>query len=433
MSIPKVPDDVLDSIFDYLDDASFYNERQPGSSISSAQHTFTILCLVSKRFLPLARSHLYCRPFPASLHADGSTASALLSSLVKQRGYLGTMVRSLNGLISYVLRLRVESNTSSAIPGIFVWYLSILRACPEVIELDLTFDHPDRLTRVLEVLQRPNPNLRIVNFANPYGGTRQPIPLTEELARTALQDPIFRRIEKLSLQSLESVELDLELDPDAVPPSYPPLDLLLRSLSINELYRKYPHPCPISLVNSSALTHFDLTISVDSVATLPLYLTPLPSTLEHMTINIVPKEELSSVSSYNARLSDEIRLPLDTFSRFTDLRSLALRHYTGPHLLLLHQIITSCTQLLRIDLKGCVWVGDDVERVAGRKREEYRYAVFPLADIHKELLSLQSLKRVHLGNVPAEEQILESLMKIKHSSDFELEWDVVSDPELRVV
>jgi len=367
-------------------------------STASSQHTFTLICLVSKRFLHLARSRLYSRPFPASLTADWSTASALLASLVKRRGYLGTLVRSLNGLISYIGRLsRYPLGSFRDVPAIFVWYIAILQACPNIIELDLTFNNRDRLAQILQVLRRPNPNLCSVHFANPYGGGRQAMSTTEQLAQTALQDPLFRSIEKLSLQSLERADSD--------PPSYPPLDLRLKSLSINESCRVIPRPCPVSLVDASALTHFDLVISDYSIESLSLYLTPLPSTLEHIVVNIVRYHETPHISSYAARSSEEIRLPIDTFSPFPYLRSLTLRHFPGPTLSLLRQIVKSCTGLVKIDLTGCVWILDNLNTADGEIWEDYCHAVFPFVEIYRELIALQSLSCVHLGNVPAEDQI----------------------------
>ncbi|GAA5824857.1 hypothetical protein JCM5353_006926 [Sporobolomyces roseus] len=54
-----LPEEILELIFSQVYDKA-------ASPTPASQSTFASLCLVSKQYLPIARSHLYYRPIPTT-------------------------------------------------------------------------------------------------------------------------------------------------------------------------------------------------------------------------------------------------------------------------------------------------------------------------------------------------------------------------------
>lgn len=377
----------------------------------SAQHTITILCLVSKRFLPLARSHLYRRPFSASLPPDWSTASALLASLVKTRGHLGSHVKSLYGIISYTNRRYCTVGKERYVSGGYHdWYLAVVRACPNLIEIDLAADTEEELTQLMEALRKPCSELVTVNFVN-FGGRSNPLATSDRLARKALQDPALRNVQEISLHRLK-VDLD---------DSTPIITQRITSLSIDDNYRDHSRAQQLMPLDCSNLIHFELTtwIRYPHIVT---YLALLPSTIRDVSLNIRDDRDVKVYFDYTSRPADDLRIPYDALSSFPDLLSFSLYQFPTLSRSLLDTLLDSSPLLVSIDFKRSVWV---LEQPHDNQVPWVHHCedVFPLSEIIVTLKRFKFLRRVRLGHVPSLEQVVIGLEEAKGKVDFLLEWE----------
>lgn len=148
------------------------------------------LCLVSHQLLPPARRLLYFEPFIDAYGAGGVTwqeAWSLLASLEGNDGELGKLVRNISWINRWRYDLSMLAGSSDREPlkkMAASWYCSVLRACPNLQNITLTYSIDAELTEVIRALGLPLPS-RIDTSIPP------PSPHTA-LAQTLIFFPDFR-------------------------------------------------------------------------------------------------------------------------------------------------------------------------------------------------------------------------------------------------
>ena len=371
-----------------------------------------MLCLVSTGFLRLARLRLYSRPFLASLSADWATASALLSSLVKRKGTLGSLVRSLYGILSYTIRLYRDIKPQIPYKALkhFDWYISIIRACPNLDEMEVAADTEEELEQILQAIR--STKLVSVNFGR-FGGLSGPLSTNDHLARKALQHPAFRNVEKISLHRLL---VDLEDSTSIIPQA-------IKSVNLDDNYREHARAQQLMPVDCSNLVQFRLTtwVRYEHIVT---YLTSLPSTIRNISLNIKDDREIKRFFDYTTRPSNDTGILRDALLSLPlpQLRSLIIFQFPTLSPRLLDTLFRNSPHIAYLDFFRSVWVLDipHNNRVAW---VEHCEAVFPLTEIIAILEKFKHLRRVHLGHVPATKEIVEGLEEAKKKVGFELEWE----------
>lgn len=371
-----------------------------------------MLCLVSIGFLRLARLRLYSRPFPASLSSDWATASALLSSLVKRKGTLGSLVRSVYGILSYTIRLYRDIKPQIPYKALkhFAWYIAIIRACPNLDEMDVAADTEEELEQILQAIR--STKLVSVNFGR-FGGLSGPLSTNDHLARKALQHPAFRNVEKISLHRLL---VDLEDSTSIIPQA-------IKSLNLDDNYREHARAQQLMPVDCSNLVQFRLTtwVRYEHIVT---YLTSLPSTIRDISLNIRDDREIKRFFDYTTRPSNDTGILRDALLSLPlpHLRSLRIFQFPTLSPPLLDTLSRTSPHIAYLDFSRSVWVLDvpHNNRVAW---VEHCEAVFPLLEIIATLEKFKHLRRVHLGHVPATKEIVEGLEEAKKKVGFELEWE----------
>ena len=277
-----------------------------------------MLCLVSTGFLRLARLRLYSRPFLASLSADWATASALLSSLVKRKGTLGSLVRSLYGILSYTIRLYRDIKPQIPYKALkhFDWYISIIRACPNLDEMEVAADTEEELEQILQAIR--STKLVSVNFGR-FGGLSGPLSTNDHLARKALQHPAFRNVEKISLHRLL---VDLEDSTSIIPQA-------IKSVNLDDNYREHARAQQLMPVDCSDLVQFRLTtwVRYEHIVT---YLTSLPSTIRNISLNIKDDREIKRFFDYTTDPRTTPEFSATPFFPFPFLNSVHSQFSSSP-------------------------------------------------------------------------------------------------------
>jgi len=126
-----------------------------GGGAALAQRTFSCLCLVSKRFLPIARSHLYYRPFIDTPKFRSQPTRSFLRAIESNRD-LGRLVGDLDGIGRWMESLRGDTR--------YEWYLSVLRACVDLVHVDIIVKPGSFDDSALDALLSATSTLKRVTF-----------------------------------------------------------------------------------------------------------------------------------------------------------------------------------------------------------------------------------------------------------------------------
>lgn len=294
------------------------------------QKIFASLCLVSKQFLPHARSTLYYRPIPVYT-ATWPRALSLVNSLLSQNGHL---VRSLGGVIEFVSKLGQLRDPPSPLlfqlrgyTKTFSLYYTFLSACPLLTSVELIFNSTKHLTKLLKALEQSSSTLQTIKFAN--SGSSPLYHISGDLVHKAPDRAELRNIENIVI-----LDVDLESRPDSTDP--PRISQTLTSLNIvftSHVLGRCQHFLP---QNSSNLRK--LILSVGHIATLEAsgLLSYLPAAIEELSISHLAFDH-PTLANYQDQSTSS--MPHEPFSRFSKLRKLSLHGFVLSTNLL--EILTS--------------------------------------------------------------------------------------------
>ncbi|GAA5850524.1 hypothetical protein JCM5353_009024, partial [Sporobolomyces roseus] len=313
---------------------------------------------------------------------------------------------SIYGIITYAIRL----HRLNAILRHRDWYIGIIAACPNLVEIDIATHTLDELEGVVDALPKSGSKLSVVNFAK-FGTGGHPFACSDHVTRKVLRHPALRNIEHVSLHRLE---------PD-LKDSTPLITQHIISLSIDDNYRDNSGARQLMPLDCSTLVKFELTTRI-RYSHIVTYLALLPSTIQDISLRISNDCDIKTLLDYTSRPSGDAKIPLDTLSSFPDLLSFRLYQFPALSPSLLDTLLDSSPLLVSIDFKRSVWV---LEQPHDKQVPWVHHCedVFPLSEIITRLKRFKFLRRVHLGHVPALEQTVIGLKEAKEKVNFLLEWD----------
>ncbi|GAA5827801.1 hypothetical protein JCM5353_006425 [Sporobolomyces roseus] len=391
MSIPTLPREVLGIILSFV-----HAKIDPPTSESQA--TFSSLCLSSKHFLPLAREHLYYRPFNHETKITWAQAKDLHKTLSQNNGHLGRHVRSLEGIVPCFLGFskttnpwRFSPNSVSLLPlfdlfhEVTRWYVAVIEACPQLVEIELCEGTSSTLDRIETALQGTTSTLRVVSFSNTSkrAGDNRPQMITERIGET-LSRPCLRNITTVKLLDLGSRSHGWILHPKWMTPSD-----TRRSLE--------PHALPRFrslriLGDASYLDH--LPQIVPSIA--------VPSLCHYEFVpDIFESGCRPSLERYAflCHFGNDVAM----FRAFANLTSITINNSRGCFRDLLATLSSSTPLLELVDFHGSHWIqrNDASLRRGGIKSFEERYVpACSKSEVETLLQGFNSLRYTDLGVLP---------------------------------
>ena len=379
-----------------------------------SQTTFASLCLVSKRFLPIARSNLYYRPVP-TMEATWTRAIALHASLVTP---LARFVHSLEGIVEFVGGIEYDTEPnfplSFGLRGytkLFSLHYSFVSACPRLVAIDLNCDTVQAPNAIFKALEHSLPTLKTVNLV---GGSIWRF--DDQIAEEALRRSQLQQIKHLVIDNI-NIDFTSQLN-GSVP--------ILRSLSIvaevhfNHVRRLFPGDR--STLRTSRLDVS--TIGADRFTDLLSSLCPSFETLEIICrdnkLDDPPYLRSYEQKSFTSYSLDSVA----GFESLSSLTNLALKRFQGPSLPFLNVLCTAAPHLNTIDFTSCLWISTpDSSNPASDPESDHPTRIFAelavLANLHK----LPHLRCVRLGYLPTIDAnaypVLAQSMKTRN---VELEW-----------
>ncbi|GAA5850531.1 hypothetical protein JCM5353_009026 [Sporobolomyces roseus] len=400
MSIPTLPEDVLEIIFDFVHDKNY-------APTPESQSTFASLALVSKTFLHLARTRLYYRPVN-----DSATRSTALLRTLQISSQLGEAVRVL-----------------ASDP--FEWELFLdrfLRLTPNLSTLILLFFLPPDVSKVAQALGGPLTIKELKIALHWPSGPGQ-----HSLVAKIISLPQLSSIEKLELtlgDSPSSMRLigmvgplhQAKTEPFIFPPFLQSLILRVPSNALDDLLP--------TLANQGSLRNFELIGATLSSSQLLRLLNSLPQELASFSIGTGLRDKRINNSSYRED-SDLPALPLNSFRSLPCLTSLTLAQSQGPSLEFLHVLASSCSHLVKINFIGSLWISVRPIALSVSDKDHFD-TVFPQAAITLALLSFKNLRYVHSGYLrhPDEPDSYRMLKDSLESRRIFVEWNLVDRTSL---
>ncbi|GAA5990043.1 hypothetical protein JCM5350_003422 [Sporobolomyces pararoseus] len=398
MSIQNLPNELIYHILSQVDD------KFVGYRCLSRQSSLASLARVSKRFVDPVRTCLYDKPLRGLKIPSWDAAIKLIDSLTMNGRNLGKTVKSLEGLGHWFNFLR-HSEPGSKLPyqarrctPAFSWYLQILRICSRTHQVDIVFETPSELEKVLKAIRRAAPiTLKAVVFVG-----------LKSLGVPRKVNPTFGSV----LAALQAVELsdidDIYLEDvsfDSITrPSRPSMPHLLshvivggeRSVSLSNCIRALPSDASelvtLSLTTSSTYPDSNL---------LPI-LEHLGEKLQTLLLFFASSFGcLPSLSKYPLPPQHFV-FPLEPFTKFSQLNSLTLTGFVGPSLNLLSSLATTCPLLQKIDFRKSFWIPNEPNNEVSRTIS-YLNSIFQEEEVVRELNKLKNLGYLHLGYLPTTE------------------------------
>ncbi|GAA5990053.1 hypothetical protein JCM5350_003425 [Sporobolomyces pararoseus] len=398
MVLPYIVDDVLEQIFDTI-----HGLNRAPTRVS--QSTFASLCLVSKRFLHLARPHLYYRPLFADLEHPEEVAPKLISSLKRDAGQLGQLVRSLCGTSHWMTKIPKNQRTLC---------YEILELCPNIQALSLLLDNAIDLkiveqrlsnTQGIEVLLLTpiDPNVGrtdVIVLGTPYG------PWGDKLIRAALGLRPFANV--------SSLDLDLYHHPAAE--RLPRSNLLsLRKFQLHVGNSTLSQAMQFFPFNMENLTYFEIALLNPPTSDIVQILSLLPSKVNSILFLDAHDHRFeASIEDYRIKppaISYEPEIPIPDLQRFSHLTQLFLLSFRGPSVSFLESLFNASPLLGELSLEGSFWI---TERAVSPETndEEYYALVFQEEEVVHILEQFKKLYHVHLGFLPVVEGSLKSRMSL---------------------
>ena len=406
MSILNLPHEVLDLVFSQVHDKTAPPTGTHFPLICllalklkilcravESQTAFSSLCLTSKSFLPLAREHLYYRPFRFREN-DRSLEKflGLLPVLQQLQSPLSPLVRSLEGITSFLDQLTAGEDPSDPSSSDDLQLLAqygtsykflyrLLEICSNLHTLELALYKSEQLAEVTQSLAISAPTIKTLHLRE----SMQPV------LQETLDHHTFRHVETLII-----TEIDSPIDLVGVIPSIKlPLRALQfdrRTLNIGLLKPFIPDNLP-SLVDFTLSYDRNQHSKINIVRALDL----LPTALQRLSITWHSRRmRISSPPSLDRYGCDPDyhEIPLDSLARFTSLRTLSLHRFQGHLLALLQTLTKSSPSLQSIDFLYSRWIPHD--RTALLTPE----SMFPSTEIYDTLCTFPFLRYIHLGYLP---------------------------------
>ncbi|GAA5979117.1 hypothetical protein JCM5350_007072 [Sporobolomyces pararoseus] len=377
--LSELPAEVLDLIFTFV-----YEKGSTPRYLDQAN--LRSLALVSKQFLPLARTFLYFRPLTFGIFPTIEKARLLLSALEANDCELGRLVHDLQHLVEWTGSLSTSDSNSGPPrfdhpPRSFSWYLSILSACPNLVNVDLTFPTGNSFSKVVDALssspQRTIKSASIIGSLQDFSMYRVP----HQNVFKALREPALSQLVDLKLRDIEDDESN---GPAAV-------DVRLRSLEVRGLWLTSRQAKQYLPIDPSRLRI--LILECDPLAPLDIdYI------FSHLT-NSIETISITSPQKTSPSFANSPSIPSEPFSRFHKLSSLTLGGFFGPSNDLIDVLGTSCTLLSNLDLEDSFWRTD--EGVVPVQPTAFDLAgVLDFDRVTTSLELMTRLTRINFGNLP---------------------------------
>ncbi|GAA5958900.1 hypothetical protein JCM3765_000770 [Sporobolomyces pararoseus] len=377
--LSELPAEVLDSIFTFV--------YEKGSTpLYLDQANLRNLALVSKQFLPVARSFLYFRPLTFGIFPTIEKARLLLSALEANDRELGKLVYDLQHLVEWSGSLSTSDANSGPPrfahpPRSFTWYLSMLSACPNLVNSDLTFPTANSLSQVIDALSSsPQSTIKsasIIGSVQDLSMYRVP----HQLVLKALREPALSQLVDLKLRDIEDDESD---GPAAV-------NIRLRSLEARGLWLDSRQAKQYLPIDPSRLRILILECDPLSPLDVDYIFSHLPASIESISITSPQKASPSFANSPP--------IPHEPFSRFYKLSSLTLGGFFGPSNDLLDVLGSSCLFLSKVDFEDSFWRMD--EGVVPVQPTAFDLAgVLDFDRVTASLELMSQLSRINFGILP---------------------------------
>ncbi|GAA5954699.1 hypothetical protein JCM3765_003861 [Sporobolomyces pararoseus] len=341
---------------------------------------------------------------------------------------LGKTVKSLEGLgrwFKWLLYNELGSKLPYQARGCtpaFSWYLQVLRICPRTTLVEIVFETPSELEKVLKAI-RPAASTTLyaavfVGFENPQYSEQTK--LTFDLVLAALQTEELSDFDCIYLQ-------DVSFDP-VTPLCRPSIPLLLtefsvegsKTVSLANCFRALPY-------NSSELVDLSLATSstYEDSNLLPI-LEHLGQKLRYLTVLFqwITYCPPSLPEYYHHLTPQNFLFPLEPFTKFSQLTSLVLNCFIGPSVSLLSTLSKSSPFLRDIDFEGSFWISNEAKGAILRTTSYY-HSIFQEEEIVKELSKFIHLKYVHLGYLPTTaKDKYKNLKKAMENRGVQCEWEL---------
>ncbi|GAA5826990.1 hypothetical protein JCM5353_008876 [Sporobolomyces roseus] len=368
-------------------------------------------CLVSKQTVSSARAALYRRPFawPSSLPGQyifgvgPYKADGLLEALEANGYALGRVVRGTSGISDWV-------RTTGDDARIRKWYSSVLRACPNLRQVDLHFSTQTELEDLLRILSLPDPTtpqnfpfrptlpfasplsrLQCLDFNDRYWKSKQGIQV--------LISDVCTTLGRFTLSSLETVNLTRVYWCEEDDGSNSLFPFAIKHLCIQTREEYFADWIALSSRFPPSLDTFTLN-GYSNGGTIDL----TPFTIRHS--GHLQKLELkfndfgfeTMLSEYTASYSDDAKISIEGFRSCPLLTSLILSGTHGPSLHFLSTLAESSPLLRILDLTHSRWISDS-DPLSTVPDE-----IFPETRVLSELEQIKHLEDVHLGVLPTIDQ-----------------------------
>lgn len=378
------------------------------------------LCLVSKQFLPHARSSLYHRPIPI-LPFTWDRALNFATSLSSRNGQL---VRSLEGIVELVGKIGNIAQPPFALPfqlrgytKAFSLYYSILSSCPHLLQVELIFNSTNHMNKLFKALEHSKLTLKTVKLTNT--NSAQDYHMTDELVHRALRHESLRNVENLHLG-------DVVLSSPANFAARPLTPIALSSCHINLKYASFKQVQPFLQQNVSSLRiiHLEIGYFKDD-ADVIWFLEYLPANLQQLELVLAATLARSQPLLSEYETIHRPPLASESFSRFSNLRKLTLiGHFLEPRLL--EVLSVGSPQLNQLNLFESRWVAPGSSNTT--RLATYISGILDPSRAITLLSYFNHVKEVCLGFLPTigvgRYASLELEMERK---GIELDWDVCGD------
>ncbi|GAA5850540.1 hypothetical protein JCM5353_009028 [Sporobolomyces roseus] len=384
MAIPTLPEDVLEIIFDFIHDKT--DAPNPES-----QRTFASLALVSKTFLPLARTRLYYRPLrdAGSLSIELHSVTSVLNTYNPQNlaqcleltgNSCGQLVHSLQGLDGW---MKLQGTLTTPIAA------RLLTVCPMIGYLDWVVSNAPDADQGLDALEKCY-HIKTLGMAiRALDG----VPAVEAL--------FYKTLEAIPLENVRCLKLDINCL-GGLSQRPPQISLDLESFSITGLFVDYTGIQQFFPMNASSLRSFNIVIES------PIRKNHSDSMLKNLCIgiqylHISGQSFLASIRMKEYRTDyNRSAVSPEHFLHFPDLTHLTLASCKGPSLALLKTLASHSPLLEEMNFIRSCWTSDTAVVAESASDEKFSDAVIPQEEFATTLGKFKHLRRLDLGILPTE-------------------------------
>ncbi|GAA5958932.1 hypothetical protein JCM3765_000777 [Sporobolomyces pararoseus] len=411
MSSFYLPNELLESIFDFVHDKTAESTRL-------SQNTFASLALTSKRFLLVARSHLYYRPiFSINYAVTWDKAIRLATSLSSSS--LGQLVISLEGIVDFVSRIGELDEPATSLPfqlrgytKTFSIYYKLLASCPNLVSVELIFNSKQHLSKLLQALKPSLSTLKTVSFKNSIHSTQYRTSV--DLVQAALRRAEMENVENLVIARVSNIDS-----------GEPSTTLTLKSFEYRDYEGLFFSSKTFFPINTTSLNSFKTELLGIGQQSLNWIFNYLPSTIKQISISTIEGYRHSVPALDDYQTTTVCSIPLSALSRFTSLRQLVAKGLNGPSLAHLEALATSSPNLAQLDFSHSRWIRSPTSTFSPVLNGS---SISFLADPDDLLLRLEKLKKLHfvdLGWLPtSNEDTYKNLEEELEARGIEVEWDV---------